>query len=108
VTERRFVPFNPWEPRPAPAPEIKPGVLVAAFDADGVRVTDWAPLRPDRTVTWGPNLTCTAVLVVLWDGTERHVSILLPRPYVLTSGQMTVTLPATPTRRLPWWHQRPS
>lgn len=106
-----YAPFNPHEPRPALPPTIAPGVLIAAYDAAGVRLTTWQPADRHLSATWtlpGDVAEWAPAFVVAWDGGERHAALpLYGSPVVRhTTGSrydggdhLTVHLP--PTDRAP-------
>lgn len=82
-----FAPFDPYEPRPPRPPAIAVGTLVALYDADMVRRSDWAPMVHDPEAgafTVNPSVPHSWVVTssVLWDGGDRWCVIPLGAPVI--------------------------
>lgn len=105
MTERRFVPFDPFEPRPVIPPDLAPGVLVACYDRTHVRVTPWQPMTEEYTATWhagfAAELPLEVVRVTIWDGADRYGVYPLDEPVTVRGlwDVLTVNLTLFRARR---------
>lgn len=107
MTNLRFIPFNPHEPRPAVPPPIRPGVLVAGFDATGARTTPWIPLntRLEAVFTCPPDRDrVEVVFAVAWDGAGQWnaVPVAGGHPVVAVTGMiLTICMGLAAGKKLP-------
>lgn len=96
--------FQQHEPRPAPLPRMRPGLLAAPCDANGGRVGAWTTLRYcpggcHLVASWPPDQLYHSPIdgVVLWDGGHRWCSMPMGAPLHHDGGGVTVPFGAVST-----------
>lgn len=91
-----FAPFNPYEPRPVPPPEVGPGTLCAPYSSAMVRLAEWRPVAVSPSgyleAGWLMAEPCRPTCVVVWDGAERHAVLPLPGDWTLEAGDLCTAL----------------